>query len=102
MVLPAAVATAQDACPVDFVCVEYEDNIIAIDPAAGPVQAVVVQERSVTLIDFSGSSERNQATLAVYISDGDTYALADEVMVNREGRFADAELGTFYDLAEAE
>lgn len=102
MVLPGAVATAQDACPVAHVCVDYEDNTIAIDPAQGPVQAVVVQERSVTLTDFTGSSERHQATLAVYIASGDAYELAKEVTVEQSGKFANAELGDIFDLTEAE
>lgn len=97
------IAQAQDvACPVAHVCVDYEGNTIVLDPADGPVQAVTVQERVVTLTGFEGATERHSATLAVYIANGDSYVFADEVIVDVEGAFAGAELETFYKLTESQ
>lgn len=100
MVLPGAIALAQDACPVAHVCVDYEGSTIILDPADGPVQAVTVKERAVTLTGFDGSSTRHQAILAVYIANGDSYEFTKEVTVDVEGQFSGAELETFYHLSE--
>lgn len=110
LIVPLLVATgvgAQQAtqtnevCPVLHVCVEYDDTAIAIDPLQGPVQAVVVQEETITTTTFSGTEVTSRATLAVWIASGDTFSYVDDLQVEQVGAFAGAELGDVYQLAKA-
>lgn len=89
-------------CPAAHVCVAYKADTIAIDPAQGPIQALIVEERTTTIRDFDGERSNAKVKLAAFVIDGETYTLAHELTVERSGIFAGAELGSVYVLAEAE
>lgn len=94
-------AEGQDlSCPAQHVCVDYGNTAIAIDPKQGPVQALVTKEQTVITKTFDGSTESRKANLAIYISNGDSYDLAEEKLVDQDGLFADAALGDVYVLTK--
>lgn len=97
-----AVGAQEAACPQEYVCVAYKNDTIAIDPAQGFYQAVVVAERDITIRDFDGEQVSRKVTLAGFAADGDTFTLEGERTVDRAGPFAEASLGDVYVLVEAE
>jgi len=93
-------AAQPEACPVNHACVDYQGVAIAIDPLQGPVQAIVVREEAATVKTFQGTEETHRATLAVWVSNGDTYDLQGEQTVDQAGLFAGATLGDVFVLTE--
>lgn len=103
MALTGVVARAQDDdCPADHACVTYKNDTIAIDPEMGFFQAIVVEERDVTVRDFDGERTTRKVTFAGFAANGDTFAVQGEHTVARDGLFVEADLGDVFVLVEAQ
>jgi hypothetical protein len=93
-------------CPVDRVCVTYENadgsiDTFALDPDEGVYQEIVVEEQTITTLTLSGPApDRIRVTLAGYLENGDAYDLVKEHTELRAGIYADANLGESFGLTE--
>jgi hypothetical protein len=94
---------AQGDCPAGYACVEYGSppQVIELDPADGFYIAVVVEERTLTITDFSGSHSGETVTLAGYVQHDSTYELEGTHEVPRTGIYANASLGDIFTLQES-
>lgn len=100
--LSGGAALAQGHCPEGHVCVAYDNTVIEVDTALGPIQAVVVEERTTTITDFAGERTQAKVTLLPLLSNGDSFQAGDLMVVERDGAFAEAELGDNFALSEVE
>jgi hypothetical protein len=98
LALTALPVVAQDTtdCAKGFVCVDYGNSVVEIDPSQGFLQSVVVQERTLTIKDFDGTKTEQQVMVATFVSDGDSYRLDREDIEPQIGIFKDAQLGDVY------
>jgi hypothetical protein len=101
LIRPGSVA-AQDECPAGFVCVPYDGVTIAIDPADGPYQVIVVEEQSITATTLSGTEQRSKIVGAGFLLKGETYVFDQLFEKERTGVFADAELEDVYVLGPSD
>ncbi len=92
-------ALAQDDCAPN-VCVDYQGNTLEITPSDGYLQAVVVEERTLTIKGFDGTSTEQQVKVAIFVQDGSTYRLAREDVVPQAGNMRNAVLGDTFILSE--
>jgi len=99
MVLPGAVALAQDACPVQATC--YEGHELEFDKADGPIQFLVVETIVKTSTTLDEQTTSSTVRLAEFRSDGDRYVLvADDLRYPKTGVLATASLGDTFGLTE--
>lgn len=99
MVLPGAVALAQDACPATATC--YEGHELEFDKADGPIQFLVVETIVKTSTTLDGQTTSSTVRLAEFRSDGDGYVLvADDLRYPKAGVLATADLLDTFGLAE--
>lgn len=95
------VALAQGHCPDAYVCVDYEGQVIEVDPSGGHYQEIVVEERSITVKTLDGLINSNEkVTLLPLISNGDSYTKGDLIVEAKTGIYAEAELGDVFILGE--
>jgi hypothetical protein len=107
LLLSASTVTAQDStvvrvptpaatedCPTDLVCVEYEGAVIEVDPACGPVVAVVTSESLARTTDLTGITESYGVHGVVLIADGDGYEVSGEFSGPAVGPLAPARFGS--------
>lgn len=95
-------AHAQEPCSKPAVPVDYGTQVIDVDPCQGFLQSIVVEERTLKIKDFDGTSTQQQVKLATVVENGDSYELLREDVEDRAGVFADADLGDVYVLGEAQ
>lgn len=68
--------SAQEAeCPVGLVCVDYEENIIRVDPECGPVQAIVTEEVMTRTTSLEGEETSYTLTGIVVVKIGEVYEI---------------------------
>jgi hypothetical protein len=94
-------AHAQAPCAKPAVSVDYGTQVIDVDPCQGFLQAVVVEERTLKVKTFDGTTNQQQVTLATIVANGDTYEVLREDVEDRAGAFAAASLGDVYVLSKA-
>lgn len=102
LLMTQAAAAQDDACPVGHQCVEYGEDIVAIDPTMGPYQVVIVEERITTIRTFSGEDTEHAIMAAVFVQNGETFIFDRDFIEEREGIFATADLGDVFILREAD
>ena len=92
---------AQDnECPPEFSCVGYQGYVIEVDPALGPFQAIVVEDRTTTIRDLDGESiERTVMVIGLAQEEG-KYTIHHAWTVDRSGPFAQADVGDVFILSE--
>ena len=99
--LGGGAARAQDDCPADRACVDYGTVVLEIDPADGPVQLLIVREETTRRRGIDGADEKTVTLYgALFIQTAPrAYEFEREIgPLEREGIFADAELGDSFGL----
>lgn len=89
-------------CPAGLACVAWDGRVVEIDPALGPVQAIVVEERTTRIVDLDGERTERRVALAAFAEGADGWAFSRLYRVPRAGAFAGADLGDVYALQEQE
>lgn len=98
MVLPGAVALAQDACPVTATC--YEGHELEFDASDGNIQFLVVRTDTTVTTTLDGQSTRESVTLAQFVNEGDRFVFLKEFKLPKGGNLASGDVGDTFALIE--
>ena len=100
LLLPGAMALAQDACPATATC--YEGHELEFDINDGSIQFLVVATTVRTTTTLDGQTTSETATLVEFVSTGDTFKQrGDPLTYPKTGVLADADVGDSFNLVEA-
>lgn len=98
MVLPGAVATAQDACPATATC--YEGHELEFAKEDGSIQFLVVRTDTTVTTTLDGQTTRETVTLAQFVSDGDRFVFLKDFKLPKTGNLASGDIGDTFALSE--
>lgn len=105
LLIPGISAAAQsespEPCPAEYTCLDYEGATIQLDPADGPYQIVIVEERTIKITTLTQeATERSVVGAGFAQGDDGVFVFDREYHRSKTGFFKDADLEDIYGMVD--